>query len=68
MPVYQTDDYTNLQIKERNFIDKFKPKFNKTWIVHTHTQTEIKTHTHTHTHIYIYIYIYTLRKTTKTVT
>ena len=29
------NDYTLLQIKERNFIDKFKPKLNKTWTVHT---------------------------------
>ena len=26
MPIYQIKDYTELQIKERNFIDKFKPK------------------------------------------
>ena len=25
MPIYQNNDYTRLQIKERNFIDKFKP-------------------------------------------
>ena len=25
MPIYQNNDYTLLQIKERNFIDKFKP-------------------------------------------
>ena len=30
MPIYQNNDYTLLQIKERNFIDKFKPKLNKT--------------------------------------
>ena len=29
MPIHQTD-YTLLQIKERNFIDKFKPKLDKT--------------------------------------
>ena len=27
--------YINIQIKERNFIDKFKRKLNKTWTVHT---------------------------------
>ena len=26
----QNNDYTLLRIKERNFIDKFKPKLNKT--------------------------------------
>ena len=36
MPIYQTNVYTLLQIKEKNFIDKFKPNLNKTWIVHTH--------------------------------
>ena len=35
MPIYQNNDYTLLQIKERNFIDKFKPKLNKTWTLHT---------------------------------
>ena len=30
MPIYQTNDYTLLQIKEKNFIDKFKPKLIKT--------------------------------------
>ena len=30
MPIYQTNDYTLLQIKEKKFIDKFKPKLNKT--------------------------------------
>ena len=30
MSIYQTDDYMLLQRKEKNFIDKFKPKFNKT--------------------------------------
>ena len=30
IPIYQTNDYTLLQIKEKNFIDKFKPKLNKT--------------------------------------
>ena len=39
-----------LQIKERNFIDKFKPNLNKTWTIHTHTNGDI--------YIYIYIYIY----------
>ena len=61
MSIYQTNDYTLLQIKEKKFIDKFKPNLNKTRIIHTHT------HTHTHTngqkiHRYIYIYIYTRTK------
>ena len=30
MPIYQTNDYTLLQIKEKKFIDKFKPNLNKT--------------------------------------
>ena len=35
MPINQNNDYTLLQIKERNFIDKFKPKLNKTWTIRT---------------------------------
>ena len=55
MPIrYQTDDYMLLQIKEKNFIDEFKPKLKKNMN---------RTHTHTHTQmeasIHIYIYIYT---------
>ena len=49
MPVYQTNDYTQLQIKEKKFIHKFKPKFNKTWIIHTEKWTQT----------YIDMYIYT---------
>ena len=30
MPRKQTNDYILLQIKEKKFIDKFKPKLNKT--------------------------------------
>ena len=30
MPIYQTNDYTLLPIKKKNFIDEFKPKLNKT--------------------------------------
>ena len=30
MPIYRTNDDRLLQIKERNFIDRFKPKLNKT--------------------------------------
>ena len=60
MPIYQTNNYTLLQIKEKNFIDKFKPKLNKTWIVHTCTNGN----KHTHTYIYIYLkkHIRTLRE------
>ena len=58
MPIYQANNYTLLQIKENNFIDEFKTKLNRTWIVHTHTNGNKHTHTHTHTHTYIYIYIY----------
>ena len=36
MPIYQTNNYTLLWIKEKNFMDKFKPKLNKIWILHTH--------------------------------
>ena len=58
MPIYQTNDYTLLQIIEKKFIDKSKPKLNKTWIIHTHTQMYTNVHTHTHLYIYIYIYIH----------
>ena len=54
MPIYQMNNYMLLQIKEKNFIDEFKPKLNKTWIIHTHTQME----TNKQTYIYIY-YIHT---------
>ena len=40
-----------LQIKERNFIDKFKPKLNKIWTVHTPNKNK-------ETHIRIRTYIY----------
>ena len=46
MPMYQNNDYTLLQIKEKNFINKFKP------LNCTHTKMEINIR------IYIYIYIY----------
>ena len=52
IPIYQTNDYTLLQIKEKNFIDKLKPNLKKTWIVHTQMEINI------HIYIYIYIYIY----------
>ena len=48
MPIYLKNDYTQLQIKKKNFIDKLKTKLNKTSIVHTHTHTQIETN------IYIY--------------
>ena len=51
MPTSQTNDNILLQIKGK-IIYKFKPKLNKTWIVHTHTNE------HKHTYIYIYIYIH----------
>ena len=38
MPIYQNNDYTLLLIKERNFKEKFKPKLNKTWTMHTQKQ------------------------------
>ena len=50
MPIYQTNEYTLLQIKEKKFIDKFKLKLNQTWIIHSHTQID--------TNIYRYAYIY----------
>ena len=56
MPIYQTNDYTLLQIKEKKFINRFKPKLDKTEITHTHTHTH--THTNGNKYIYIYIYIY----------
>ena len=63
MPIYQNNEHSLLQIKERNFVDKFKPKLNKTWTVRTHkrkkeTQTQTHTHTHTHTHKHTYLYIH----------
>ena len=47
MPIYQTNDYTLLQIKEKNFLDKFKSMLNKTWIIQNTNQNK-------HTHICIY--------------
>ena len=41
MPIYQTNNYTLLQIKEKNFIENSSPH----WIKH-----KLHTHTHTHTH------------------
>ena len=41
MPIYQTNDYILLQIKEKKFMDKFKPKLNKTWIIHTQMEAYI---------------------------
>ena len=41
MPIYQSNDYTLFPIKEKKFIDKFKPKLNKTWIIHTQKLTQI---------------------------
>ena len=52
MPIYQTNNYMLLQIKEKNLIDKFKPMLNKTWIIDMHKWTEA------YIYIYIYIYIY----------
>ena len=49
--------YKGKGIKKKKFIDKFKPKLNKTCIIHTHTRTY--TQMNTNIHIYIYIYIYT---------
>ena len=40
MPIYQTNDYKLLQIKEKKFIVKFKPKLNKTWIIQTHKRKQ----------------------------
>ena len=30
MPIFQTDNYNLLQIKEKDFIEKYKPTINKT--------------------------------------
>ena len=30
MPIYQTDDFSNITLKEQYFIDKFKPSLNRT--------------------------------------
>ena len=40
MPKYQTKDYMLLQIKKKKFIDRFKPKLNKAWIIQTHKWTQ----------------------------
>ena len=52
MPICQMKDYMVLLIKEKNLIDKFKQKLNKTWIIHTHKWKKkilyIYIHTHTH--------------------
>ena len=48
MPIYQTN-YMLLQIKEKNFIDEFKPKLNKIWIVYTHKWKQTYTYIYTHT-------------------
>ena len=53
-----------LQKKDKNFIDKFKPKLNKTCITHIHTHACAHAHTlkwkqtciHTYIHTYIYIF------------
>ena len=54
MPNYQANDCTLPEIMEINFVDKFKPKLNKTRIVQTNTNRN------KHIYIYIYIYIYIL--------
>ena len=53
MPIYQTNDFTLLQIKEKKFLDKSKLKLNKTWIIHMHkwTQTYIDMCIYAHTKI-----------------
>ena len=30
MPIFQTDNYNLLQIKEKDFVEKYKPTLNKT--------------------------------------
>ena len=53
MPIYQTNDYVLLQIKEKNL----KINLNQSWLKHeSFTHTNGNKHTHTHTYIYIYIY------------
>ena len=49
MPIYKTNDHTTLQVKEKNFIDKFKPTLNKTSIIHSHKWKQT----------YVYMFIYT---------
>ena len=58
MPIYQTNDYTILQIKEKKFIDKFKPKLIK-HDSHTHTHTHTHTYTNEHKHTWICTCIHT---------
>ena len=47
MSIYQMNNYILFQIKENNFIDKSKPKLNKTWIVHTQTNGNKDTYINT---------------------
>ena len=66
MLINQNNDETLLQIKKRNLIDKFKPKLNKTWAVHTQMEIQVVSggrqrqilDTQMEINIYIYIYIY----------
>ena len=50
IPIFQTNDHTLLQIKEKNLIDKFKPKLNKTC-----TRTIGNKYTYMYINIYIII-------------
>ena len=61
IPIYQTNDYTLLQTKEKNFMGKFKPKLNKTGITHTQMETNIYTdvYIYTHKNLETHIHAYT---------
>ena len=48
MPIHHIDDYSYLEIKEKNFIDRFKPNIRTDTYTraqkHIHTSTNLKTH------------------------
>ena len=46
MPMYQTDDYTLLQRKEKKFHKKFKQTLNRTCLYTPKTSTHARTRTH----------------------
>ena len=50
MPIYQTNDYTLHQMKEKN-IGKFKPKLNNTLIIHAQMDTNIDRYVYLYTQI-----------------
>ena len=64
MPIYQTNDYTLLQVKEKKVIVRFKPKLNKTWIILTYKWTQIYIDMYTEKNIWKNNYQYISNHTT----